>query len=68
MAQLRGHPRLLHIYLDALFLRDPHLSFEFHDLQVELYAAYSPAKLLDFLKAGNDYSLEKVRTMSRVHL
>lgn len=60
MPQLRNNPRLLHIYLDALFLRDPHLSFEFHDLQVELYAAYAPAKLIDFLKASNYYSLEKV--------
>ncbi|KAG0246211.1 hypothetical protein B0O80DRAFT_409983 [Mortierella sp. GBAus27b] len=57
--QLRANPRLLHIYLDALFLRDSHLSFEFHDLQVELYAVYAPARLIDFLKASNYYSLEK---------
>lgn len=57
--QLKSQPRLLHIYLDALFLRDPHLGFEFHNLQVELYAAYAPAKLIDFLRASNYYSLEK---------
>ncbi|KAI8596985.1 hypothetical protein EDD21DRAFT_230782 [Dissophora ornata] len=56
--QLKDHHRLLHIYLDALFLFDPHLGFEFHNLQVELYAAYAPTKLIDFLKASNYYSLE----------
>ncbi|KAF8929973.1 Vacuolar protein sorting-associated protein 41 [Haplosporangium bisporale] len=57
--QLKDHPRLLHIYLDALFLRDPHLGFEFHDLQVELYATYAPGRLIDFLRASNYYSLER---------
>ncbi|KAF9570876.1 Vacuolar protein sorting-associated protein 41 [Mortierella alpina] len=57
--QLKTQPRLLHIYLDALFVRDPHLGFEFHNLQVELYAAYAPVKLIDFLRASNYYSLEK---------
>ncbi|KAF9186758.1 Vacuolar protein sorting-associated protein 41 [Haplosporangium sp. Z 767] len=57
--QLKSQPRLLHIYLDALFIRDPHLGFEFHNLQVELYAAYAPGKLIDFLRASNYYSLEK---------
>ncbi|KAG0200623.1 Vacuolar protein sorting-associated protein 41 [Mortierella sp. GBA30] len=57
--QLKGYPRLLHIYLDALFVRDPHLGFEFHNLQVELYAAYAPTKLIDFLRASNYYSMEK---------
>ncbi|KAF9282310.1 Vacuolar protein sorting-associated protein 41 [Mortierella alpina] len=57
--QLKSQPRLLHIYLDALFVRDSHLGFEFHNLQVELYAAYAPVKLIDFLRASNYYSLEK---------
>ncbi|KAF9386684.1 Vacuolar protein sorting-associated protein 41, partial [Podila verticillata] len=57
--QLENHPRLRHIYLDALFLRDPHLGFEFHDLQIELYATYAPGRLIDFLRASNYYSLEK---------
>ncbi|KAG0255570.1 Vacuolar protein sorting-associated protein 41 [Mortierella polycephala] len=59
VSQLKGQPRLLHIYLDALFIRDPHLGFESHNLQVELYAAYAPGKLIDFLRASNYYSLEK---------
>ncbi|KAF9307478.1 Vacuolar protein sorting-associated protein 41 [Mortierella antarctica] len=57
--QLSNHSRLRHIYLDALFLRDPHLGSEFHDLQVELYADYAPGKLIDFLRASNYYSLER---------
>ncbi|KAG0031903.1 Vacuolar protein sorting-associated protein 41 [Podila clonocystis] len=57
--QLKNHNRLRHIYLDALFLRDPHLGSDFHDLQVELYADYAPGKLIDFLRASNYFSLEK---------
>ncbi|KAF9428093.1 Vacuolar protein sorting-associated protein 41 [Podila epigama] len=57
--QLESEPRLLHIYLDALFLRDPHLGTEFHNQQVELYAEFAPGKLIDFLRASNYYSLER---------
>ncbi|KAI8073983.1 hypothetical protein BC940DRAFT_363920 [Gongronella butleri] len=57
--QLRGHRQFLHIYLDALFDRDAHLGFEFHDIQVELYAEYDYNKLLDFLRTSNYISLEK---------
>lgn len=63
--QLKNHNRLRHIYLDALFLRDPHLGSDFHDLQVELYADYAPGKLIDFLRASNYYSLERVKLRSK---
>jgi hypothetical protein len=59
--QLKPRPKFLHTYLDALFRRDPHLGYEFHDLQIELYAEFEPVKLLDFLRASNYYSLEKVK-------
>lgn len=59
--QLRRTRQFLHIYLDALFDRDHHLGFEFHDLQVELYAEYDYPKLLEFLRASHYISLEKVR-------
>lgn len=62
--QLKPRPKFLHTYLDALFRRDPHLGYEFHDLQIELYAEFDPAKLLDFLRASNYYSLEKVRVVT----
>ncbi|CAG8681179.1 15096_t:CDS:10 [Gigaspora margarita] len=57
--QLQSRRYFLHIYLDALFSRDHHIGFEFHDLQVELYAEYDYPRLLDFLRASNYYSLEK---------
>ncbi|KAK9762214.1 Vacuolar protein sorting-associated protein 41, variant 2 [Basidiobolus ranarum] len=57
--QLTRHPKYLHIYLDAIFDKDAHLAYEFHDLQVELYAEYDYPRLMDFLKASNYYSLEK---------
>ncbi|KAM3580631.1 Vacuolar protein sorting-associated protein 41 [Umbelopsis sp. WA50703] len=57
--QLKPRPKLLHTYLDALFERDPHLGYEFHDIQIELYADYDYGKLLDFLRASNYYSLER---------
>ncbi|CEG73009.1 hypothetical protein RMATCC62417_08475 [Rhizopus microsporus] len=57
--QLTKHRRFLHTYLDALFDRDHHLGYEFHDIQVELYAEYDYPKLLDFLRASHYISLEK---------
>lgn len=57
--QLRRHRQFLHIYLDALFDRDHQLGFEFHDLQVELYAEYDYSKLMEFLRASHYISLEK---------
>ncbi|RCH84632.1 Vacuolar protein sorting-associated protein 41, partial [Rhizopus stolonifer] len=57
--QLRRNRLFLHIYLDALFDRDRQLGYEFHDLQVELYAEYDYSKLIDFLRASHYISLEK---------
>ncbi|KAI9486141.1 MAG: hypothetical protein EXX96DRAFT_471553 [Benjaminiella poitrasii] len=57
--QLRRHRHFLHIYLDALFDRDHQIGYEFHDLQVELYAEYDYPKLLEFLRASHYISLEK---------
>ena len=48
------------MYLDALFDKDPHLAFDYSDLQVDLYAEYDPNKLMDFLRASSYYSLEQV--------
>lgn len=56
---MNRHRQFLHIYLDALFDRDHHLGFEFHDVQVELYAEFDYAKLLGFLRASHYISLEK---------
>ncbi|KAI7847520.1 hypothetical protein BDC45DRAFT_525781 [Circinella umbellata] len=57
--QLRSHRQFLHVYLDALFDRDRHIGYEFHDIQVELYADFDYPKLLDFLRASHYVSLEK---------
>ncbi|KAI5478965.1 vacuolar protein sorting VPS41 [Pseudohyphozyma bogoriensis] len=59
VSQLLSHRQYLFMYLDALFDKDPHLAFDYSDLQVELYAEYEPNKLMDFLRASNYYSLEK---------
>ena len=59
--QLKGYPRLLHKYLHALFVKDPHAGSAFHELQVELYAEYEPNKLLPFLRQSNHYPLKMVR-------
>lgn len=60
IAQLQDHRHYLYLYLDALFDKDPHLAFDYSDLQVDLYAEYNAAKLMDFLRASNYYSLERV--------
>ncbi|CAG8470961.1 7415_t:CDS:10 [Dentiscutata heterogama] len=59
VSQLQSRRYFLHIYLDALFTRDHHIGFEFHDLQVELYAEYDYHRLIEFLRTSNYYSLEK---------
>lgn len=49
------------MYLDSLFDKDPHLAFDYSDLQVDLYAEFNQSKLVDFLRASNYYNLERVR-------
>ncbi|CAI2161428.1 16876_t:CDS:10 [Funneliformis geosporum] len=57
--QLEKKRDFMHVYLDALFIKDHHAGYEFHDLQVELYAEFDYPRLKDFLKSSNYYTLEK---------
>ncbi|GAA94488.1 uncharacterized protein L969DRAFT_83952 [Mixia osmundae IAM 14324] len=59
VTQLMPRRDFLYMYLDALFDRDSQQTFAYSDLQVELYSEHDVPKLLDFLRASNDYSLEK---------
>ncbi|TPX31569.1 hypothetical protein SeMB42_g07741 [Synchytrium endobioticum] len=59
MSQIKSDPKFLHIYLDALYRKDPMAGAEYHPLQVELYAEFDYARLLDFLKTSTHYSLRK---------
>ncbi|KAI8921093.1 hypothetical protein DFJ77DRAFT_448518 [Powellomyces hirtus] len=57
--QLSTRPKFLHIFLDALFRKDPLECAAFHPLQVELYAEYDYLQLMDFLRVSNSYSVQK---------
>ncbi|ORY33376.1 hypothetical protein BCR39DRAFT_563909 [Naematelia encephala] len=57
--QLETDPRLLHLYLDALFVKDPQSCAPYNDTMVGLYAAHDPEHLMPFLRASNYYDLEK---------
>ncbi|KDQ63963.1 hypothetical protein JAAARDRAFT_27634 [Jaapia argillacea MUCL 33604] len=57
--QLGSRPYYLFLYLDALFRKDHNLTSDFANSQVQLYAEYSPSRLIDFLRASNAYSLEQ---------
>ncbi|KAJ9117531.1 hypothetical protein QFC22_004381 [Naganishia vaughanmartiniae] len=57
--QLASRPKYLYMYLDALFRKDPHLTVEYSDRLVELYAEYEYPCLMEYLRASNYYSLEK---------
>lgn len=57
--ELKGKPRKLHEYLDTVFRKDPRLTSDYHSLQLELYADYEPEKLMNFLRGGSTYSLER---------
>ena len=50
--------RLLHTYLNALYVRDSVAGAEFHELQVPLYAEFDPKKLMGFLSGSAHYPLE----------
>ncbi len=58
VSQLEERPQYLYMYLDALFIKDPHLASEYSDQQVDLYAKYGHDRLMNFLRASNYYSLE----------
>ncbi|KAF9553273.1 ARM repeat-containing protein [Agrocybe pediades] len=57
--QLQQRPYYLFLYLDALMHKDAQLVTEFTDLQVEMYAEFATARLIDFLRASSSYNLEK---------
>ncbi|KAF8882653.1 vacuolar assembling protein VPS41 [Mucidula mucida] len=57
--QLESQPRYLFLYLDALFTRDSHLVAQHADKLLKLYSEYSRPRLIDFLRASTDYSLER---------
>jgi len=44
--------------LDALLRKDFHEGYDYHKLQIELYAEYDYPRLLPFLRTSNYYSLE----------
>ncbi|KAJ7087362.1 hypothetical protein B0H15DRAFT_843711 [Mycena belliarum] len=56
--QLQSRPYFLFLYLDALMDKEPHMASAFADIQVKLYAEFATARLIDFLRASNDYNLE----------
>jgi len=56
--QLYPYPKYLHIYLDALLRKDFHEGYDYHKLQIELYAEYDYPRLLPFLRTSTYYSLE----------
>eukprot|EP01117_Protostelium_nocturnum_P020637 TRINITY_DN938_c0_g2_i1.p1 TRINITY_DN938_c0_g2~~TRINITY_DN938_c0_g2_i1.p1 ORF type:complete len:911 (-),score=318.10 TRINITY_DN938_c0_g2_i1:20-2752(-) len=57
--QLQSFPILLHAYLHALFLKDPHAGMDYHEMQVSLYAEYDYPFLLTFLKQSSWLPLER---------
>ncbi|KAJ7446892.1 hypothetical protein B0H11DRAFT_2083691 [Mycena galericulata] len=56
--QLQSRPYFLFLYLDALMDKEPHMVSGFADMQVKLYAEFATPRLIDFLRASNDYNLE----------
>ncbi|KAJ7265984.1 vacuolar protein sorting-associated protein 41 [Mycena haematopus] len=56
--QLQSRPYFLFLYLDALMDKEPHMVSPFADVQVKLYAEFATPRLIDFLRASNDYNLE----------
>ncbi|XP_070565310.1 vacuolar protein sorting-associated protein 41 homolog [Ptychodera flava] len=59
VTQLGKRPKLQYVYLDAVFQKDPHISKDFHALQVGLYAEFDRARLKPFLRNSNYYPLQR---------
>lgn len=57
--QLQAKDHFLYLYLDALFAKDPHLTSDYADIQVKLYAEFAPKRLIDFLRSSNYYNFER---------
>lgn len=58
VAQLEGQPYFLYLYLDALFEKDPELSADFLERQVELYAEYAPGRVIRLLQTAQNLQIE----------
>ncbi|XP_054157899.1 vacuolar protein sorting-associated protein 41 homolog [Oppia nitens] len=64
--QLRPKPQLLFVYLDQLVAhKDSEVCSAHHGLLVQLYAQYSPDKLMAFLRSSNYYELETALEVCR---
>lgn len=57
--QLEVRPDYLFMYLDSLYDKDPYLTSDYADRQLQLYSEYAPSRLIDFLRTSNYYGLEK---------
>jgi len=55
------------LYLHALFVKEPHMGAEFHELQVSLYAEYDRKALLPFLRGSNEYRLEEALKVCEIN-
>jgi vacuolar protein sorting-associated protein 41 len=56
---LASTPKFLHIYLNALYLKDQFEGSQFHNLQVGLFAEYDSPQLSSFLKSASSISFPK---------
>ncbi|KAJ3013357.1 Vacuolar protein sorting-associated protein 41 [Thoreauomyces humboldtii] len=64
--QLSKRPKFLHIFLDAVFKKDPLEGVEFHPMQVALYAEYDYLRLMEFLRVSSSYSVQKAYDICEV--
>ena len=58
VSQLEGRPYYLYLYLDALFEKDPELSAEYLERQVELYAEYAPGRVIRLLQTAQNLQID----------
>jgi hypothetical protein len=67
VSQLQEKPYYLYLYLDALFDKDPELSADYMEKQIELYAEYAPARVIRLLQTSQNLQMpldfEKVRNL-----
>ncbi|PVF96534.1 hypothetical protein CPB86DRAFT_807670 [Serendipita vermifera] len=57
VSQLEEKPYFLYLYLDALFDKDPELSADYMEKQIELYAEYAPARVIRLLQTSQNLQM-----------
>ncbi|OAF69223.1 Vacuolar protein sorting-associated protein 41 [Intoshia linei] len=65
VSELTDYSKHLSSYLNMMFSKDPMLTYDFHPLQLHLYAEFHPERLGHFLRNSSNYSLKEALDVTK---